>query len=261
MTDVKNRPACLVTRPQHQSQALIERLAQAGWDSILFPAIEIRATQPTPMLRQLAQQLKAYDIALFVSRNAVDFAFEYLQADELPPALQLGVIGKGSWLALQQQGVASSIIPADSYNSEGLLAAAALQQVSGKRIIIFRGQQGRNLLGDTLRERGAQVEYQEVYQRHAPQYPSGYLEQLTRERFPQVAIFTSAEGLRNTLRIINAEMAQRLRRIPWLLISERMRETALDLGHNADIIIAIKASDEGIVEAIKRWQTTNNITQ
>ncbi len=261
MTDVSHRPVCLVTRPQHQSQALTERLAQAGWDSIVFPAIEIHATAPTPMLRQLAQRLKTFDIALFVSRNAVDYAFDYLQADEIPPALQLGVIGKGSWQALQQQGVASSIIPADSYNSEGLLAAAALQQVAGKRIIIFRGQQGRNLLGDTLRERGAQVEYQEVYQRHVPQYPSGYLEQLTHQRFPQMAIFTSAEGLCNTVQIISAEMAHRLRRTPWLLISERMRETALDLGHNADIIIAIKASDEGIVEAIKRWQTTNNITQ
>jgi hypothetical protein len=41
--------------------------------------------------------------------------------------------------------------------------------------------------------------------------------------------------------------------IPWLLISERMRESALKLGHNASIIIAISASDEGIRQTICAW--------
>ncbi|MDQ7012223.1 MAG: hypothetical protein Q9M29_10400, partial [Mariprofundaceae bacterium] len=63
------RPACLVTRPQHQSKALLAMLDQAGWNSILFPSIEIEAAPATPMLQQLAQQLQHYDFALFVSRN------------------------------------------------------------------------------------------------------------------------------------------------------------------------------------------------
>ena len=260
MTDAPSRPSCLVTRPQHQTRALVELLDQAGWQALLFPSIEIQPSPITAFLEQLPQRIQDYDIALFVSRNAVDFTFKHLQADDLPQNLQLGVIGKGSWQALQQQGVESSIIPSDSFNSEGLLASPALQQVGGKRIIIFRGQQGRNLLGDTLRERGARVDYQEVYRRQLPDYPANHLEQLTRQNFPQLAIFTSAEGLRNTMQIVSAEMAQRLRQITWLLISERMRETARHLGHNADIIIAVSASDEGIVEAIKRWQPTKNIT-
>ena len=98
------------------------------------------------------------------------------------------------------------------------------------------------------------MDYQEVYRRCLPQYPEHHLEQLTQQNFPQLAIFTSVEGLQNTMQIVGAVMAQRLRQIPWLLISERMRETARDLRHNAAIIIAVSASDEGIVEAIKRWQ-------
>jgi uroporphyrinogen-III synthase len=250
----QSRPACLVTRPQHQSRALVELLDQAGWQALLFPSIEIQPSPPNAVLEQLPHRIRDYDIALFVSRNAVDFTFRHLHPGDLSANLQLGVIGKGSWLALQQHGVESSIIPADSFNSEGLLASPALQQVAGKRIIVFRGQQGRNLLGDTLRARGATVDYQEVYQRCLPRYAANHLEQLTQQNFPQLAIFTSAEGLQNTMRIVSTGMAQRLRQIPWLLISERMRETARDLGHNATIIIAVSASDEGIVEAIKRWQ-------
>ena len=250
----QSRPACLVTRPQHQSRALVELLEQAGWQALLFPTIEIQPSPASALLEQLPRRIHDYDIALFVSRNAVDFTFKYLQPGDIPASLQLGVIGKGSWQSLQQHGVESSIIPADSFNSEGLLASAALQQVAGKRIIILRGQQGRNLLGDTLSARGATVDYQEVYRRCLPDYPAHHLEQLTRKNFPQLAIFTSAEGVQNTMQIVSATMAQRLRQIPWLLISERMRETARDLGHNATIIIAVSASDEGIVEAIKRWQ-------
>ena len=262
MTDeaLNQRPACLVTRPQHQNKTLIELLDQAGWTPIAFPSIEIVETPDSAALQALPRLIRQYDIALFVSRNAVDFTFRHITPDDLPPALQLGVIGKGSWQALQQQGVASSIIPADSFNSEGLLASQALQQVAGKRILILRGQQGRNLLGDSLRERAATVDYLEVYRRVVPQYPANHLEQLTQANFPQLAIFTSAEGLRNTLQIVSREMAERLRGIAWLLISERMRETALNLGHNADTIIAVSASDEGIVEAIKRWQTSKKIT-
>ncbi len=247
---------CLVTRPAHQTQQLNNMLEQTGFGIINFPTIQINASPVTPFLENLKGYLGRYDIALFVSRNAVDFAFKYLTSTGLPDSLQLGVIGKGTWMALKNQGVESHIIPTDSYNSEGLLASPVLQQVKGQRILIFRGQQGRNLLGDTLRERGASVEYQEVYRRVLPDYPAGSFEQLTLSHFPDIAVFTSAEGLSNCFQLLDESMALKLLNIPWLLISERMRETARNLGHNADIIIAISASDEGILQAIQGWQQT-----
>ncbi len=247
---------CLVTRPGHQTKQWSTMLARSGFSIINFPTIQINASSPTPFLEHLDENIKQFDIALFVSRNAVDYAFEYLSPTKLPDSLQLGVIGKGTWVALKNQGVESHIIPADSYNSEGLLASQVLQQVEGKRIIIFRGQQGRNLLGDTLRQRGASVEYHEVYRRVLPDHPTGTFEQLTEPHFPDIAIFTSAEGLSNCFQLVDETMAIKLRSIPWILISERMRETARNLGHNADIIIAISASDEGILQAIKEWQLT-----
>ena len=247
---------CLVTRPAHQTEKLNHLLIQAGINPVSYPTIAVIATNPTPFLRKLQQSINDYDVLLFVSRNAVDYSFNYLDANLLPDNLELGVIGKGTWLALKNHGVESHVIPADSYNSEGLLASPNLQQVRDKRILIMRGQQGRNLLGNTLRERGARVEYCEVYRRVIPEYPDDAFAKLTVDNFPDVAIFTSTEGLKNCFQLLSESEAQQLRSIPWLLISERMRETACDLGHNADIIIAHSASDEGILQALLEWRQT-----
>lgn len=244
----------LVTRPSHQAEPLILALSESGYHAVSFPTITIEPSAPTPFLKQLDSHIVNYDMALFVSRNAVDFALQYLTADDIPEHLALGVIGNGTLKALERHGVESHIIPAESYNSEGLLSAEALQQVAGKRILIFRGQLGRNLLGDTLIQRGALVDYQEVYRRVLPDYPENHYADLTEKKIPDLAIFTSAEGLKNCFLLLTEKQSRQLRNIPWLLISERMRETALNLRHNADIIIASKASDEGILQALMEWQ-------
>ena len=247
---------CLITRPAHQAELLNQMLTQAGLSVLNFPTIGINPSPATPFLQKLQNTIEQYDIALFVSRNAVDFTFKHLKSNSLPKKLELGVIGKGTWQALKNQGVASHIIPTESYNSEGLLASKALQHVKAKNIIIFRGQQGRNLLGDTLRKRGATIHYQEVYRRVLPDYEPEAFEKLTTAHFPDIAIFTSAEGLTNCFQLVSKTMASSLCQIPWLLISERMRETAGKLGHNANIIIADSASDEGIFQALQKWKQT-----
>jgi uroporphyrinogen-III synthase len=246
----------LVTRPSHQNESLNRQLQLAGFNVVSFPTIAINRAAPTPFLRGLNKNIAAYDIALFVSRNAVDNACIYLNVCSLPDSLQLGVVGKGTWQALKDKDVESHIIPADSYNSEGLLASESLQQVKGKRIIIFRGQQGRNLLGDTLRERGASVKYCEVYQRELPQHPPDHFEAICKQGFPDVAIFTSTEGLNNCFKLLNKKQSEAMRYVPWLLISERMRETARNLRHNGAIIIADSASDDGILSALLTWHSS-----
>ncbi len=246
----------LVTRPAHQNKNLTEQLEVLGHKVVNLPTIDIKPAQPTTFLKQLGEQIKDYDIALFVSRNAVDHAFNYLLPEHLPEKLKLGVIGKGSLLAIQSLGIESQIIPAHSYNSEGLLDTPVLQEVAGKNIIIFRGQAGRNLLGDTLQQRGARVTYCEVYRRVLPEYTDERLEGLFNGSSFDLAVFTSAEGLQNCFQLVNKQQAHLLQQTPWLLISERMRETARNLRHNARIIIAKRASDEGILQAIQTWQPT-----
>ena len=245
----------LNTRPAHQQDELKLLLESEGAEVIAFPAIEIAKCETTDFHRGLIDNISRYDIALFVSRNAVDGAMRYLEPDKLPAGLKLGVIGEGTYRALLDQvdDLDVRLIRGHPYNSEGLLAASALQQVSGKNILIFRGQQGRNLLGDELRARGATVSYCEVYRRKIPGYDMNSFAQLTANRFPTLAVFTSNEGMHNILNLSSGSARRKLLDIPWLLISERMRESAVNLGHNATTIIAVNANDEGIQQTINQW--------
>ena len=59
--------------------------------------------------------------------------------------------------------------------------------------------------------------------------------------------------MHNLLQLVDSESAGRLCATPWLLISERMRESASKLGHNADVIIARRATDTGIHQTICEW--------
>ncbi len=251
------RPVCLLTRPSHQVGPLQDSIRAAGLEVISFPTIEICPVSSSPLVQNLGERISDFDIALFVSRNAVDHAFKFLPAQRWPQALQFGVIGQGTHDALAGYGIEAGINPQRSFDSEGLLASPQLNDVAGKKILIVRGQRGRNLLGDTLYQRGAEVTYCEVYNRRLPRYADDFFAQLTQNRFPDIAVFTSAEGLRNCFELIDAASAAALRAVPWILISDRMRETATELGHNSTIIIVAKASDKGILQAVTGWAHNN----
>jgi uroporphyrinogen-III synthase len=245
----------LNTRPVHQLAGLSASLEHNGAQVLSFPVIDIVLSDDSALRNRLALEIAQYDILLFVSRNAVDGAFAYIDAPQLNPAAAFGVIGEATHRALAAKvtHLDSCLVAGEPYNSEALLEADLLQQVAGRRVLIFRGQQGRNLLGDELVARGAMVDYCEVYRRELPRFGSDAFNGLVADAFPDIVILTSNEGMHNLFELVDAQSAERLCRIPWLLISERMRESAGKLGHNASIIIAHNASDNGILQTICDW--------
>lgn len=245
----------LNTRPRHQQAELTTLLEQDGARVLSFPVIEIELTENDSLRQRLAQDIGQYDILLFVSRNAVDGAFRFIETARLTTGTTFGVIGSATRQALADwvENLDRCLLAGEPYNSEALLEAEALQQVAGKRIMIFRGQQGRNLLGDELVARGAEVDYCEVYRRELPRCDLSAFNRLVDDGFPTLAILTSNEGMHNLFELVDSAAAKRLRRIPWLLISERMRESALKLRHNGPIVIAHSASDKGIQQTICEW--------
>ena len=250
-----NRHCILNTRPAHQAGGLQNLLTAQGARVIGFPSIEIVDVEPGDVHTGLRDDISDYDIAIFVSRNAVDGAFRFLSGVSLPGKLQLAVIGEGTYQALQSlvPDLDQRLIRSEPYNSEGLLQARALLQANGKKVIIFRGQQGRTLLADELSSRGATVTQLEVYRRQAPEYVEKDFSECVANEFPTLVLLTSTEGMLNLLPLVDHHSREKLLRTPWLLISERMRESAVNLGHNAEILIATKASDDGIAQTIIDW--------
>jgi uroporphyrinogen-III synthase len=76
---------------------------------------------------------------------------------------------------------------------------------------------------------------------------------MTSRQFPTLAVFTSNEGMENVVALSGNNSRHKLLQIPWLLISERMRESAVNLGHNVVTLIAANANDEGIQQTINQW--------
>jgi len=239
----------LNTRPAHQQAALTALLEGDGARVLPFPVIEIAASGAPP------PATLDHDILLFVSRNAVEHGLDLIDAARLPATTLFGVIGAATRAALIERlgDPGDRLITSEPYNSEALLEAGALQRVAGKRILILRGQAGRNLLGDELAARGARVEYCEVYRRELPPRDPAAFDRLASGRFPTLVILTSNEGMHNLFELVAPAAAERLRGVAWLLISERMRESALKLGHNGRIVIAQSASDDGIWRTIRAW--------
>jgi uroporphyrinogen-III synthase len=249
----------LNTRPLHQQGELTRMLQDDGASVLSFPVIEIEPVSGDAGLQRQLQRVADYDILLFVSRNAVDSAFRLIDCNRLSADALFGVIGSATHGALaaalagSDRNIDDCLVAGEPYNSEALLESKALQRVNGKRILILRGQQGRNLLGDELSRRGAVVEYAEVYRRVLPEVDPLVFDRLVAAAFPTLVILTSAEGMHNLMKLVDVEATRALCQTPWLLISERMRESALKLGHNGPVLVARNASDSGIRQTICAW--------
>jgi len=151
----------LVTRPRAQAAELVELIQNKGGTAVCFPVIDI-APRDTSAIEADMALLPRPDIALFVSRNAVAHGLAYAE-----DAIK-GAVGPATAAAIENSGQTVEIQPLQGFDSESLLAEPTLQNVSGRNIRIIRGDGGRELLANTLRERGATVDYLSVYERKLP---------------------------------------------------------------------------------------------
>ncbi|MCX7139646.1 MAG: uroporphyrinogen-III synthase, partial [Proteobacteria bacterium] len=159
----------VLTRPAGQAAQLAGLIRAAGAEPVLFPTLEILEATDSRPLAALLERLDLFDLAVFISANAVHRGLSQVGArSSWPPGLRVAAVGSASARALHSHGFEAVIVPAQGFDSEALLALPELQDVAGKRVVIFRGDGGRELLGDTLRARGAAVEYAACYRRALP---------------------------------------------------------------------------------------------
>ena len=238
----------VVTRPREQAAHLAQRIEQAGGRAILFPLLEISPiTDPQP-LRALVARLREFDLAIFISPNAVRYGMEAIRAGGgLPPAMKIATVGQGSARALCDMGVGSIIAPQDRFDSEALLALPELQEVNGWRVAIFRGDGGRELLGDTLKARGATVEYAACYQRAKPQQDAGALLAAS----PHAITVTSSEALGYLWDMLDSAARQQFASIPLFVPHARIAEAAQRLGWGT--AVATSGGDEGLLDGLLAW--------
>ena len=188
----------LVTRPAGQAGELISAIEAAGGRSIIFPVIEIAPRSPQDIASDVAG-LPDPDIVIFISRNAVEHGLAWSGDGAI------AAVGPATAAAIEAAARVVDVRPASGFDSESLLAEPALNDVRGKTVRIIRGSGGRELLATTLRERGATVDYLEVYVRRVPGYPGAELANVT-QRLESgdiaIVVVMSVESLRNLLLLL-----------------------------------------------------------
>ncbi len=223
----------LLTRPQAESQALAATLAAAGIFSRSLPMLDIEALAESPEQRAATQALDRYCAVVVVSKPAARLLIELLQRHGAcpPPGQRWFSVGAATAEVLDgylsPQGLAA-ICPASGDDSEALLALPVWGEalnVAAPRVLIVRGEGGRELLADSLRQRGVQVDFLELYRRVLPQYPAGAALELVQAEQLNALLVSSGQGLLNLREHAGAAWA-RLARLPLLVPSPRVAEMA-----------------------------------
>ena len=152
----------------------------------------------------------------------------------------------GAWaVALEDEAQAKRAVP--------LLALPPMQQVRGQRVLVFRGVGGRALLADTLRSRGAQVEYVECYRRVRPAADPEPLRTCLRSGGLDAVTAASAEALANLVELVGAELSPQLVALPVFVSHTHIAQAAQGLGFRR--LQVTPTSDEGLVQGMMTFFT------
>jgi uroporphyrinogen-III synthase len=213
----------IVTRPLAQATAFAERVAATGRAAVIFPLLEIHPLADDAALRDALARLDQYAMLAFVSPNAIDAVFSRITS--WPKAVSIAIMGEGSRAALASHGInngnAVIVSPrnAERTDSETLLAELDLAALHGRKVLIVRGESGRELLAERLIAAGCQVEQVAAYRRVVPV--------LTPDRRQTLQslldgehdwIITSSEGLR-----VLTEMVAQLSDIAYVVKMQQQR--------------------------------------
>jgi uroporphyrinogen-III synthase len=240
----------LVTRPEHQAGKLCQLLVEQGLAPVRFPTLAIQASNDMALLRKTLANLGKFQWLIFISANAVNFALK-ANGGKIPQlnSACLAAVGQATALALADAGLTVNVMPEQGFSSEALLAEPRLQNLYGQRILIIRGEGGREELAETLRERGAETEYLEVYRRVVPEIDKTELLGLLEQKQLAAITITSGEALQNLLMMTASEYYPLLLATPLIVVSGRIAQLADDMGFK-QIVVAAQVADMAIIEAV-----------
>ena len=232
----------VVTRPTAQAQPWADRLRQLGADTTVISLLEIVPVLDNTQIQAIKNcilDLDLYTKAIFVSQNAVELGFEWIENywPQLPVRVEFFAVGETTARQLQNRGAPVTDLAQSqtgAMTSETLLQSPALQAVAGEKIIIFRGLGGRPHIGEVLTARGALVTYCELYERILPESSRADFEHLLKSSAQElVLVLHSGEALENLKKIMDElgfferTLIERI----WLLVpSQRIFELARAAG-------------------------------
>lgn len=239
----------LICRPQPDADRLAERLQAEGAQTHCLPLLERRPLPESPERRTRFQELDLYQHVIAISPGAARLFVE--QAEDWWPQWPVGLhwygVGSGTAEVLEQAGLTVTI-PPHGFTSEHLLALDTLRQPTGERILIAKGRGGRELLGQTLADRGARVDNLELYERVCPDYEAATIASALNDFDPDAVIVLSGETLNNLI-ALGENTDNALKRRTLLVPVDRVAQTARERGFER-VFIPEQLTPEGLIECL-----------
>jgi len=241
----------LITRPEEKSKQLALLLDQQGIANVSHPLFDYQNNTSTA---EIATALNHANIAIFVSIAAVEFAQKRYNLTHafIDKKVTVIAVGQATKNALLNIGISDVFVP-EQENSEGVLLLPTLQQVNNKRIVIFRGNGGREHIATKLTQRGAKICYIESYQRVWRTLTENIALQWQAQQINCIVV-TSNDSLMALLTHLQDEQGNLGRywqyNCTWLVVSSRIEDNATAKGLQK-VVNSHGANTEVLTKALK----------
>ncbi|WP_227734112.1 uroporphyrinogen-III synthase [Yersinia proxima] len=246
----------LVTRPSPAGEQLVSRLRALGRVAYHAPLIDFSPGDDLPKLPALLQDMQAGDLVFALSQNAIRYANPLLKRNNLswPTQLSYYAIGRNTALALHTASRLHVTVPPTGETSEMLLSLPDLQQLTGKKALLLRGNGGRELLGESLTERGATVTFCECYQRSPIFYDGSEQSAHWQRSGVNILVVTSGEMLQQIYTLVpDYYRSSWLLRCRLVVVSDRLAALAAQMGWSK-IRVAENADNDALIRALHDFQ-------
>ena len=257
----------VITRARKQAETVARSIEELGGEVIDFPTIEICPPESFAEFDAALDKLSLYDWVIFTSVNSVEPFLERLKlrgkTAEALSAHKVGAIGAETAKRLEAARIRASLVP-ERYQAEGILDAISPEEICGKRVLIPRAAEAREILPATLRKWGAVVDVVVAYRTELPRLDVHPLSDLLVERKVDVITFTSSSTVRNFVRLFGGRKLGEIARGSTIAcIGPITAATVEELGGRADIVadqFTVKDMLRAIVEHFQTSSKANRRT-
>jgi uroporphyrinogen III methyltransferase/synthase len=198
----------LVTRSRTQASQLSVRLAELGARVFEFPTIQIEPADSYQPLDAAIDNLADYHWLIFTSVNGVEFFLDRLKNKgkdirELK-GIKLCAIGPATAQALEVLQLKLDYVPAE-YRAEAIIEGLKHQGIQGRRVLIPRAQEAREILPEELVKLGARVEVVPAYKTVKAEGNAAEIRQLFQEKQVQIVTFASSSTVNNFVELLGKD--------------------------------------------------------
>lgn len=247
----------VVTRARSQASELTKLLEEQGSEVIEFPTIEIVPPASWEEMDRSINNLSTYDWIIFTSANGVLFFFERLKKNgkdvrELK-GIKIATIGEQTANAVQNIGLNVNMIP-DEFRAEGLIEVFKKMDVRGKRLLIPRAKEAREVLPQELQKMGAEVHVVTAYETKIPAPgKTEELKEMLKRGEIDVVTFASSSTVRNFLSALGSDKKLLLSSTA-ACIGPITAETLREAGINPEIVCKKYTTEELVREIVSYFQ-------